>query len=360
MTQDSRDQRLDVVGKHEVPAREVGPCLGRAIESHARSGAAAQAQLGPLARRPDEVDDVVLDRGADGDGSDGFAHREQLIGRGDRGHGVQRLGAVPIAPGDAAFVGATRVAKPDPDEEAVQLRLRQGERPLQLDGVLGRQHEEWVRQVARDALDRDVPFLHRLQEGRLRARRRPVDLVHEQDVGEDRSGDEAKRATLEHARAEDVAREQVRRALDAREVQAERAAERPRQQRLPDAGDVLDQDVATCQQGDQQEADGLFLDDDRLPDRVADRAPEVLTRERTRRGARRCHRLGLLGRTTTGSLWPSLSREWAVDAAGGPQVRRRESYPPRARARRCRAGPGDRCPSRPRDRAPTTRRSRRR
>ena len=38
------------------------------------------------------------------------------------------------------------------------------------------------------ALDRHVPFLHGLQEGRLRARRRTVDLVHEKDVGEDGPG----------------------------------------------------------------------------------------------------------------------------------------------------------------------------
>ena len=55
--------------------------------------------------------------------------------------------------------------------------------------------------------------------------------------------------------------------------------DRPGQDRLPDAGDIFDQDVPTRQQGDQHEADALFLDDDRLPDRITDRAPEALTRE---------------------------------------------------------------------------------
>ena len=42
----------------------------------------------------------------------------------------------------------------------------------------------------RAALDRDLPLLHRLEQRRLRLRGRPVDLVGEQQVREDRPGPE--------------------------------------------------------------------------------------------------------------------------------------------------------------------------
>ena len=70
----------------------------------------------------------------------------------------------------------------------------------------------------RDAVDRDLPLGHRLEQRRLRLRRRPVDLVDEQDVGEDRAGAELEVARLLVVDREpgDVGRLQVGRALDAR------------------------------------------------------------------------------------------------------------------------------------------------
>ena len=73
------------------------------------------------------------------------------------------------------------------EQETVDLRLRQRERPLELDGVLRGEHEERRRQRVRDAVDGDPALLHGLQEGGLRARRGAVDLVGEDDVGEQRA-----------------------------------------------------------------------------------------------------------------------------------------------------------------------------
>jgi hypothetical protein len=53
--------------------------------------------------------------------------------------------------------------------------------------VLRGDDEERVGQRRGDAVDRDLPLVHRLEQRRLRARARAVDLVGEEDVGEDRA-----------------------------------------------------------------------------------------------------------------------------------------------------------------------------
>src|SRR5262249_41768829 len=60
----------------------------------------------------------------------------------------------------------------------------------QLDRVLGGDQEERGGQGVGGAVDGDLPLLHRLQERGLRARGGAVDLVHEQEVGEDGSAAE--------------------------------------------------------------------------------------------------------------------------------------------------------------------------
>ena len=67
--------------------------------------------------------------------------------------------------------------------------------------------------------DGDLLLLHRLEQRRLRLRRGAVDLVGQQQVGEDRSGLEAELALAvlldKDVRADDVGGHQVRRELDA-------------------------------------------------------------------------------------------------------------------------------------------------
>ena len=82
------------------------------------------------------------------------------------------------------------------------------------------------------------------------ARRRAVELVGQHDVREHRARPEGElaRALVEHAHARDVARQHVRRELDARERAVERARQRTRQRRLADARHVLDEHVPLGQQ----------------------------------------------------------------------------------------------------------------
>ena len=115
------------------------------------------------------------------------------------------------------------------EQEPVQLRLRQRVGALVLDRVLGGGDQERVGQRPRLALDRDLPLLHRLQQRGLRLRRRPVDLVGEQQVGEDRPGAEVELggAGVEDQRAGDVAGHQVRGELQPLGLQRQRRATAP-------------------------------------------------------------------------------------------------------------------------------------
>ena len=78
----------------------------------------------------------------------------------------------------------------DLEEEAVELRLRKLEHVAVLVWVLRRDHEERIGKLVCLPLDRHLPLLHRLEQRGLRARRRPVDLVGQEHVREDRAGEE--------------------------------------------------------------------------------------------------------------------------------------------------------------------------
>ena len=149
-----------------------------------------------LGREPELGDLVVRDRGLEP---------------------VERM-AVPLLADDLDLLVLARVAEARAQEEAVELRLRERERALVLDRVLGRDQQERVGQLPRDAVDRDLVLGHRLEQRRLRLRHRAVDLVDEDDVREQRPLLELELARLlvEDAEAGDVGRLQVGRALDAR------------------------------------------------------------------------------------------------------------------------------------------------
>ena len=139
---------------------------------------------------------------------------------------------------DLLLVAGGRVVDDDVKHEPVELGFRQWIRALLLDGVLRGEHEQRPLQRVAHATNRDLVFLHRLEEGRLRLGRRPVDLVRENDVCEDWSRNEANVARaggailLDHLGADDVGRHQVRRELDAAELQVHRLRECFDQQRL--------------------------------------------------------------------------------------------------------------------------------
>jgi hypothetical protein len=109
--------------------------------------------------------------------------------------------------------------------------------------VLGRDDEERFRQRMRDAIERYVLFLHRLEQRALRLWRGAIDLVGEDELRKERSGveDEALLVAIEDRVAEDVRGQQIARELDAAEIEAEGTRQRVGKRRLADPRDVLDQ-----------------------------------------------------------------------------------------------------------------------
>ena len=183
--------------------------------------------------------------------------------------GIRRL----EADEDGVLFLRVGVAHAHAEKEAVELRFRQRERALELDGVLGREDEEGPRQRRRDALDGDLALLHRLEQRGLGARRRAVDLVGEHDVRDERA-----RAELELAdffwlkKLMPVTSEGMRSGVNWMRLKlaADGAGERLGQHRLADAGDVVDEDVALAQQRDERHLDDVVSPDDDAADVLAD------------------------------------------------------------------------------------------
>ena len=129
------------------------------------------------------------------------------------------------------------------------------------------------------AVDGDLALLHRLQQRGLRLRRRAVDLVGEQHVGEHRAraGSAARRSRSAIVPG-DVGGQHVGRELEPPELDAERPRGRVRQQRLRDAGHALEQHVTAERERGQDDLERLPLPDHDPPDLAGDPLAELLHR----------------------------------------------------------------------------------
>ena len=214
---------LHVLRRDEVAPRERRPPARELQQRERAARAGADLDARALARRGDDVDDVAADRLGDVDALDGALHaRGASVRRRPARARPRPRRAARARSSIAPLVLAARVADAEPQQEPVELRLGQRIRALVLDRVLRREHDERpLERAGRLALDRDLPLLHRLEQRGLRLRRRAVDLVGEQEVREDRPRPELElaRALVEDRRAGDVRRHEVRRELDAREVE---------------------------------------------------------------------------------------------------------------------------------------------
>ena len=120
------------------------------------------------------------------------------------------------------------------------------------------------------ALDGDLPLLHRLEQRGLGLGRRPVDLVGEQQPGEQRAAPELelRGPLVVEERPGQVGGQQVGGELGAREVEPERLGEGPRGQGLAEPGVVLEQHVALGEDRAEHQPQRLLLADDGLADLV--------------------------------------------------------------------------------------------
>ena len=187
-----------------------------------------------------------------------------------RDHAHDRRGGSGRQREDAALFLGRRILDDDVEHEPIELRLGQRVRAFLLDRVLGREDEQRPLQVEAHAVDRDLVFLHRLEQRRLRLRRRAVDLVGEDDVREDRTADEPDDALAGRAvffddlGAEDVGRHQIGRELNAVELEVHRVGELLDEQRLGQPGDAAQQAVPAGEERDEDLADHPLLADDGL------------------------------------------------------------------------------------------------
>jgi hypothetical protein len=89
---------------------------------------------------------------------------------------------------DLALAGRVRIADAQAHQEAVHLRLRQRIGAVVLHRILRGDHHEGARQHVRTAVDGHLAFVHGFQQRRLRLGRGAIDLVGQQEIGEDRPG----------------------------------------------------------------------------------------------------------------------------------------------------------------------------
>ena len=165
-----------------------------------------------------------------------------------------------------------------PFKWGILLGFRQGIGTLLFYRVLGRQYEEGIRQGVSLAADRHLAFLHGLQQGGLGLRRGPVDLIRQDDVGEDRPLEKTELsfspvgALMDDLRSRDVGGHEVRRELDPVEVQPQAIGQGSDQQGFRKARDSLDDAMPAGEDGDEQLLNNLVLSHDDL----ADLGPELV------------------------------------------------------------------------------------
>jgi len=81
----------------------------------------------------------------------------------------------------------TRILYADFEDKPIQLSLRQTIGTFMFDRILGGQDHEGLRQWVGNSVKSHLLFFHNFKQGRLRFRRRAVDLIDQHDIAEDRS-----------------------------------------------------------------------------------------------------------------------------------------------------------------------------
>src|SRR3954452_9217282 len=124
---------------------------------------------------------------------------------------------------DRVQLVATRIPDDQFKEKSIQLSFRQRVCPFLFDRVLRRHDKEWRIQLVYVASNADRPLLHRLEKGGLRLRRRPIDLIRQTNLSEERTFLELKLAPPglildNHVRAQNIRGHQIGRELNSREI----------------------------------------------------------------------------------------------------------------------------------------------
>ncbi len=259
MGQNRDGQPLHVVGDAVGPAGQERRGLGRPEEGTGGAGAGPEGE-------------GVAAAGGLGDGHhvphEGRVHLDplgRLLEPADLRGGEDRRQVREDAarlPGDDLPLGLGRgVADVDPHQEAVHLGLGERMGPVILEGVLGRDHHEGSGERVGLVIQRDLRLVHRLQQAGLGLGAGPVDLIGQDDVGEQgaRLELEGPRLGAPDADPEDVGGEQVAGELDPLEGAPERAGQSLGKRGLPHPRHIFDEEVAPSEERDEGEPDLVRL-----------------------------------------------------------------------------------------------------
>lgn len=191
-----------------------------------------------------------------------FSKGKKVVGRDDGAKG--QSGAPAAALQDLDLVLTGRIADGDADHEAVGLRLGELLCAGGAERILRRHDDERLRDGVGLAVDREAPFLHDLKERGLCLRRGTVDLIGEEEIRHRTAGHVAKAAGgfVIHGKSRDIRGQDIGGELHTLVVKPERAGEGDGHGRLAHAGDVIDQDMAACQDGGQYTAEYIVLAQD--------------------------------------------------------------------------------------------------
>ncbi len=194
MPHDGQSQRLDIIKRNIKPAVEHGTGLGRRhqVDGGTRATAPGNPVLDEIrgalfggTRSAHQCGDILHEVIGNRDACHKILQRKDLF-LAQRGHDLFRF-ATRYGVNNVHLFIETWVFDVDLEHKPVQLRFRQCVGPLLLQGVLGRKDEEREIQSIVIAVRRDHLLLHRLQQRCLRLGRGAVDLVCQQNIGEDRA-----------------------------------------------------------------------------------------------------------------------------------------------------------------------------
>src|SRR5258707_10422091 len=128
-------------------------------------------------------------------------------------------------------------------------------------GILRCDHKKRSRQFVRMSVHSDLTFVHRLKQCGLRFRRGAIDLIGEQNIGEDRSALELELLLQRriYRDSQHVGRKHVTGELHALKGAIDGAGESLSQRGLADSGNAFDQKMAAGENADQRQANHIVL-----------------------------------------------------------------------------------------------------
>ncbi len=184
------------------------------------------------------------------------------------------IGASPsgVESEDIGFFRGGRIVGDEFEQETVKLGFGKVVGPFRLDRVLGRHHEEGRFEDVPGAVDRDPGLLHDFEQRGVGLRGRPVDLVSQEQLGEDGAGSEAELSgvLLVDRCPGNVRGHQVGSELDPVEIAAKDPAKHPDEERLAQSWNTFNQNVPLGKQGNEDPSDQLLLADVDLVDLLLD------------------------------------------------------------------------------------------